>query len=181
VTLATDPVSAARDAALRHWSARAAVLIWDRLADARAHAQVGRVHDAGRRLGELQLGLVDGSSRNGSMLGNARAAFYRNAFREEPHDLAIHQVIRPDAAGELVARSAPILGRDQHADLRAAIAAAGESLRRLAASMPAAEQFSAWEARERDRLTAQTRMALSNAQIALSEAVGFLRVKPELR
>ena len=90
-----DPITAARDRDLRPWLARATVLIWDRVADARAHAGAGRMTEAAQRLEELRVGLLDDQSRTGSVLSNARAAFYRTAFREEPHDPAIHQVVRP--------------------------------------------------------------------------------------
>jgi hypothetical protein len=173
-----------RDDRLRPWVARASVLIWDRMADARAHAQVGRITEAGQRLDELRLGLLDDQSRTGSLLSNARAAFYRAAFREEPHDPDIHQVVRPDPSGELAARFSPIAGRNQYQDLRAAITAAADGLHRLAAAAgPERRQelLEDWERRERDRLIGQTRRTLSDAQVALSEAVSRIRIKPELR
>ncbi len=180
-TAATDTVSDIRERELRPWVAHATVLIWDRVADARAHARDGRITEAGQRLEELQTGLVGDPKGRGSILSNARAAFYRSAFRHRPHDPAIHQVVHAQPEGELVAQYAEILGRNQYADLRAAVDQTAESLKRLTAAGGTPEQLVDWERRERERLIAQTRRNLSDAQVALSEAISYIRIKPDLR
>ena len=176
-----------RDDQLRPWVARATVLIWDRVADARAHAEAGRMPEAAQRLDELRRGLIDDQSGRGSLLANARASFYRQAFHHHPFDPAIHDTVRPDQVGELAARFSEIGGRNQYQDVRQAIEDLGDGLKRLAAVLngPNAElrreQLSSWERRERDRLIGHMQLVLSDAQIALSEAVGRVRIKPELR
>ena len=114
-------------------------------------------------------------------MAEARSSFFKAAFREVPHDPAIHQVIRPEPLAEAVARTAPIGGRDQYADLKAAVDAAEQSLRVLAAANGSPEQFGAWQEGQRTRLLALVRRMLSDAQIALTEAISHIRVKPELR
>jgi len=187
MTAARAEIDRTRDDQLRPWVARATVLIWDRLADARAHAEAGRPVEAAQRLGELRRGLLDDQSGKGSLLSNARAAFYRHAFHHHPFDPAIHDPVRPDQVGELAARFSEIGGRNQYRDLRQAIEAIGDSLKRLQAVLTGpnaelrSEQLGSWERRERERLIGQVQMVLSDAQIALSEAVSRVRVKPELR
>jgi hypothetical protein len=169
-----------RDAELRRWTGRAAVLIWDRLADAAAHARGDNMLAAHERLNELRAGLTGGQPQ-GALLGNARAAFYRQAFHHHPHDPALHSEppLRPEPAGEMTARIAEILGRNQYRDLRDLINETGQSLDRTAAV--STELLPAWEVRERERLISAVTAALSDAQIALSEAVSHIRIKPELR
>ena len=140
---------------------------------------------AAERLEELRRGLVDDQTGKGSLLSNARASFYRQAFHHEPFDPALHDPVRPDQAGELAARFADIAGRNQYQDLRRTIEDAGTSLKRLQAVVAQdtnkADHFDLWQNRQRDRLLAHTGTALSDAQVALSEAVSRIRVKPELR
>jgi hypothetical protein len=181
------------DDALRQWTGRAAVLISDRLADARAHAEAGRWADAEHRLDELRKRLLDDQSGAGSLLSNARAAFYRSAFHLEPFDPAIHaDGIHPEPAGELAARFASIGGVNQYIEARQVLERARESLKHLAAlrqgNLPTegsaqfwSAQFDGWLRRHRDAITSHISGALSDAQISLSEAVSQIRIKPELR
>ncbi len=180
-----------RDDQLRPWLARATVLIWDRLADARAHAEAGRWPEADQRFTELRQRLLDDQSGTGSLLSNARAAFYRQAFHHEPFDGRIHaDGIRPEPAGELTARFAAIGGRNQYVEARKVLDGVKESLRHLAAVRdsddnravePWPERFDGWLRRQRDAVTEHIQGALSDAQISLSEAVFRIRIKPELR
>jgi hypothetical protein len=185
------PAELAADEALRPWVERAGRLITDRLADARAHAEAGRTFEANQRLAELRRELFDRETADGgSLLSNARAAFYRQGFHAEPFDLAIHRPLYPGQAGELAARFSLIGGRNQYLDARLLIEDAVGSLRGLASTAailrdskppehwPA--QFDGWERRQAGRLTSHFRSALSDAQMALYSAVGQLRIKPEL-
>ena len=118
-TTPVDSTAQAKDDQLRPWLARASILIGDRLADARAHAEAGRWADAEQRFDELRKRLLDDQSGAGSLLSNARAAFYRAAFHLEPFDPAIHQDgVRPEPAGELTARFAAIGGANQYIEGR---------------------------------------------------------------
>lgn len=191
-----------KDDQLRPWLARAAILIGDRLADARAHAEAGRWADAEQRFDELRKRLLDDQSGAGSLLSNARAAFYRSAFHLEPFDPAIHQDgIRPEPAGELTARFAAIGGANQYIEGRQVLERARESLKHLTAVRTAdrdvgqirspytgmtwtdgwGPQFETWFLRHRDAITSHINGALSDAQISLSEAVSRIRITPELR
>ncbi len=181
----TNDLEHTRDDQLRPWVARATVLIWDRIADARAHAEAGRMDQAAQRLEELRRGLLDDQTGKGSLLSNARAAFYRQAFHHEPFDPALHDPVRPDQAGELAARFSDIAGRNQYQDLRRAIEEMTGILKRLQAVVAQdankSERFDVWQTRERERLIGLIGTALSDAQVALSEAVSRVRIKPELR
>jgi hypothetical protein len=183
-----------RDDALQPWVARAGRLIADRLADARAHAQAGRTFEANERIAELRRELLDvDTSAGGSLLSNARAEFYRQGFRAEPFDPAIHRPLYPDPAGELAARYSLIGGRNQYLDARILIEDITGSLRGLGHtaailgdSPPAGgpeywpAQYDGWQKRQTERLTGHVRSTLSDAQMALYHAVGRLRIKPEL-
>jgi hypothetical protein len=186
-----SPAELPADDVLRPWVARTARLIADRLADARVHSEAGRTFEANSRLNELRRDLLDAPAADGgSLLSNARAAFYRQAFHAEPFDPAIHRELRPDPAGELAARFSLIGGRNQYIDGRLKIEEAIGSLRGLGDvatimrdSKPPEHwrrQYDSWQARHTEGLTAHIRGTLSDAQMSLYSAVGQLRIKPEL-
>jgi hypothetical protein len=166
-------------------------VIHDRLGDARAHAEAGRVFEANDRIAELRRRLIDDQSGEGSILSNARAAFYRQAFHAEPFDPRIHQELGPEPAGELAARFSQIAGRNQYVDTRLVIEEIGGSLRGLRDSQTIVGdakgadywqgQWDAWHKRHAERLTTHMCLTLSDAQMALHSAVGEMRIKPELR
>jgi len=179
-----------RDDQLRPWLHRAAGLIADRLADARSHAEAGRVFEANQRLAELRRNLLDDVSGQGSLLSNARAAFYRQAFHAEPFDGRIHRDVRPDPAGELAARFSQIAGRNQYLDTRLKIEEITGSMRGLGAVQAAGigyppdnwpARWDGWQKRHTEALTGHVHGALSDAQMASTEAVGRVRVKRELQ
>jgi len=156
-----------------------------RLFDARSHAEDGRVPIAIMRIGELGDDLAD-------LLGNARAAFYRRAFADHrPYlDPTIHQTtIGPLIEGEQVARTAPILGRDQHADLARHIEEARTALKLTANAhdQPGtprhdlAAVYAEWHQSHTKRLQSHMRTSLNDAQVALHHVIGRILVKPELR
>ena len=190
--MTTSDTDVAQDDALRPWLVRAGRLIADRLADARAHAEAGRTFDANQRLSELRRNLLDDQSGQGSLLSNARAAFYRQAFTDPPHDPSQHRELRPEPAAELTARFGLIGGRNQYLDARFVLEEITGSLRGLgdvATTMRNSKQpehwraqFDGWQTRSTDGLTAHMHTALSDAQAALSDAVSRVRVKggPEL-
>jgi len=172
-----------RDDQLRPWLVRATTMITDRLADARSHAEAGRTFEANQRLAELRRALLDDQ---GSLLSNARAAFYKQAFHAEPFDSRIHRDVRPDPAGELAARFSLIAGRNQYLDVRLKIEETVGSMRGLGAvqasgigyrdgTWPA--RWDGWQKRHTDGLTSHMNTALSNAQTTLTDAVGQLMVK----
>jgi len=181
----------ARDDALRPWLVRAGRLIADRLADARAHAEAGRTFDASQRLAELRRNLLDDMSGAGSLLSNARAAFYKQAFHAEPFDGRVHRDVLPDPAGELAARFSLIGGRNQYLDARMKLEEITGSLRGLGDvatiagdSKPAEHwraQFDGWQKRHTEGLTRHMHLALSDARAALTTAVSDVRVKPSVR
>ena len=143
-----------------------------RLADARAHATLGDRGTAASRLAELGDVL-------GSYLGDARAAFYHDAFPVHA-DPAIHRTdAGPSLEGERIARTAAIAGRDQQAELLGAVGMAAAEL--PAAAQAGGEALTLWEARHRDAVTRHMRTALSDSQMALYHAVGRVLVRPELR
>jgi hypothetical protein len=149
----------------------AEALIARRVADARAHAEAGRLLPAAERLTELGTALAD-------HVQNARGRFYRDAFRDL--DPAIHRYgIHPDEAGEEVARNAPIAGHEIH-HLAGPNAAAQSDLSRIAGAGPAF--FAAWEARHAGAITRHMHGHLSDAQIALWNTIRHGRLaREELR
>jgi hypothetical protein len=185
------PAELVRDDALRPWVARAARLINDRLADARAHAEAGRPFEANERIAELRRQLVDDQAGDGSLLSNARAAFYRQGFHAEPFNPAIHRQIGPDPAGELAARFALVGGRNQYLDARILLEDIVGSLRGLGDARTIVgdtkppeywrAQFDGWHGRKTAALVSHIHAALSDAQMSLYSAVEQLRIKPELQ
>jgi hypothetical protein len=179
----------AKDDALVPWLVRALSLVTDRLADARIHAASGNGGIAHARLDELDRRLLDPGV---GLLSRARTAFYRDAFslhRLYGLDPASHDLsMGPTPEGERAARTAPIAGVDQVAQLRHLIEGAREGLQLVAATDRPSDgaairgaRWGNWERSNADEIKAGIRAALSNAQIALFEAVGHLLVKPELR
>jgi hypothetical protein len=166
--------------ALRPWTARAAGMIERRLEDAQTHARGGNLPVANRRLAELLTAVA-------THISDARASFYRQAFRQhQPLDPDVHQLgLGPDHQGEAAARSAAILDRSYHAELLDVISDAQASLTSAALadqSGTAGGSFlQSWTDQNRDRLIGLTARQLSDAQIAIFEAVGQILVKPELR
>ena len=142
-------------------------------------------------MNELRRNLLDDQSGAASLLSNARAAFYRQGFRAEPFDPAIHRPLNPDPTGELAARFSLIGGRNQYLDGRLVLEEITGSLRGLGDvatimrdSKPPEHwraQYDAWQTRNTAFLTGHMHGTLSDAQIALYEAVGRIRIKPELQ
>jgi len=164
---------------LRPWTNRAAAVIERRIADARVHAAAGELPTAVRRLAELHGSLTQHVS-------DGRAAFYRQAFRQHPIDPDVHQLgLGPDHHGELAARSAQILGRHYRDELLDLVSEAQASLTSAALAdetgLHDGSFLASWQQQHRNRLAAVTAAQLSNAQIAIFEAVGQILVKPELR
>jgi hypothetical protein len=186
--LAHPPARVRADEALRPWVRRAEQVITDRLADAAAHAQLGQAFEAKQRIEELRRELLDGDG--GSLLADARAAFYRDGFEVSPFDSGMHREIGPDAEGELAARFSQIAGRNQYHDVRLQIEEAAGGLRGLASvravvgdSKPPEHwraQYDSWHRRHTGAIAGSMRQALSDAQMALYSAVGRIRIKPEL-
>jgi len=149
-----------------------------RLEDAKAHAGAGKLAVGHRRLDELTAGLSQHVS-------DARAAFYRQAFRQHHAalDPAVHQLgLGPTHEGEHAARNVAILGRSYFADLSDLVEDAKASLTSATlADQNGGSYLQSWAEQNRDRLIGLTARQLSDAQIAIFEAVGQILIKPELR
>lgn len=182
-------IKKAKDDYLVPWLVRALSLVTDRLADARIHASAGNLTAAHARLDELGRRLLDPKE---GLLARARTEFYRDAFslhRLYGLDPASHDLsMGPTAEGERAARTAPIAGVDQVAQLRHLIEGAREGLQLVAATDRPTDgasirnaRWGNWERANRDEIKSGVSTALSNAQIMLFEAIGHLLVKPELR
>jgi len=168
----------------RAWHADA--LIGSRLADARAHAERGDLPRAKERLDEL------GRSLTGA-LQDARGHFYRRAFalhRQAGLDPAVHQAeLQPTSEGEQVARDAKIFGRTLQLDITGLIADSVAALTSvvLAANDPRTvahvrgNLLGNWQGEQHRRLDGYSRRELSDAQIAIFNAVGRILVLPNLR
>jgi hypothetical protein len=168
----------------RVWHANA--LIGSRLADARAHAERGDLPTASKRLGELGYELV-------GKLRSVRVDFYRRSHalhRTQGLDPAVHQVgLQPTPEGEHVVRNAKILGRSLESNVTDLLddAAAALTSVTLSADRPATPAHTAqamwsnWETNNRKRIVGLARRELSDAQIAIHEAVGRMFVLPNLR
>jgi hypothetical protein len=171
---ATDPA----DALLAAWSARAADLVRRRLRDARAHAEAARMSDAEDRLVELGADLVH------EVLRPARSEFHRDGFTAALSDAdprVVDTTIRPTAESDRAAQTAPIAGRDQAKDIEAAVVEACSRLRLSANAEPFRGWHAGWELHHRAVLAGRIRSSLSDAQIALREAISQIVIKPEFR
>jgi hypothetical protein len=165
---------------------RAFALIDSRLADARAHAERGALQTGKARLAELAGSL-------GRHLRDARGAFYRRSFalhRQAGLDPTIHQTeLQPTPEGEKVARDAQIFGRNADLDLAGLVEDSSTALQ--SAYLSAADDrtpraaaqalWSAWENDQHERLMGFAERELSDAQIAIYNAIGRILVRPELR
>ena len=166
--------------------------------DARPTRQAGRTTEASARMAELTTSLVGTTTaiRNGlvisggGVLSDARALFYRQAFHEQPFDPAVHDDVAPEATGEVAARFSPIGGRNQHDDVRQTIGKASMTLRALSDAAKTAgpgpdafwpTAFASWQSNVTQTLTNRLHGTLSDAQMALCEAVAQVRIKPALR
>jgi hypothetical protein len=153
-------------------SRRVTELIGRRLADARAHAERGRLADANVRVLELRSGLV--GHRPGDAAGLLRRSEACSSPRTSPPgpdrpDLSV----RPDDGGRVagdVARSgvARLNGRNDWLEAIQLSAQAIADLAKVSAAsnVPACPEarsaaLAGWEARHRDRLTRWARRALA--------------------
>jgi hypothetical protein len=130
---------------------RAKYLIERRLADARAHSQIGEKAEAIARLDEL-------TGTLSAHLHDRRTAFVRAALGQT------------HAGAEHAARVTPILGRDQHADLWNTVKAAKAALRSEHLSGSDPERLRHWEQTHAAAIGRNVNVALSNAQTALNAA-----------
>ena len=173
----------AEDDLLAAWTTRGNDAIWKRLRDARSHAESGRLGDATERLDELERVLTN------DILGPARERFYHDGFAAGLLDLP-EEIRDPDVVaspdGARAARLAPIGGRDHAKTIHAAVDEAKHGLKLAAGTSwgdPATGEamHETWERRHRSALGTTVRVLLSDAQIALREAVSRIMIKPHLR
>jgi hypothetical protein len=158
------------------------LLIKRRLRAARSHADASLLVDANDALDELKEQLL-------ASLLLARQEFYTQAFPAQWSRLD-PEIVDPEKGpteeGLEQATSFPILNSDQASDLALAVERARKELM-LAAGAYAQEilmrplAYANWERTHRDAITIAAIMALSNAQVALFQAVGRLLIKKELR
>jgi hypothetical protein len=179
----TASTASPEDAALAAWSTRATDLVRRRLRDARAHAEAGRMSDAAERLDELNSALVRGVIRP------ARGEFYLDAHTTALSELdprVVDPEARPSTEGAEAAKSARIGGRDQSREVKAAVDSARLGLT-LAFARPTDDPsvrdafMRNWERRHSEAIAGTTRTLLSDAQIALREAIGKIVIRPEFR
>ena len=147
------------DRLLATWKARAVELIGHRLADARAHAEAGRMAAATVRLGELAGGLK-------RLIGDARVAFLRRVARRQGLDF--------DPEARRAVRRHPILGR-RPADAVSSLNEANRQLQTAKLVGPATAVFDAWEAHHKAFLTAVVASHLSDAQVSIDNVVALLQ------
>lgn len=174
-----DPLDRALAAHLR----TAFNLIAARLDDAHAHANRNNIPIAAIRLIDLHHALA-GPHGHG-LIGDARAAFYRDAH--DDFDESIHDPDRrhPTPEGMTAARTAPIGGIDSHRQLGLHIDQARVGLVTAMAGRadPSIRQslIDTWHSQTRDMLVGWARRTLSDSQVALNGAVSFLRLRQEFR
>jgi hypothetical protein len=142
------------------------------LIDAAVHAP-RNLAEAMSRLNEL------GEALKRHVLGPAREEFYRHAFGWAQRDLdpeLLDDSLGPSAEGAEVARSVEIAGRDQARVIDKAIEEARLrlSLASAAASLGRGDGYELWRTKHTDGLELLVRTLLSDAQIALREAVARL-------
>ena len=173
------------DAAIIPWIERTDAITRDRMSDARAHAKVGDLATATRRLTSLHHGLI--GPHGEGVIGDARAAFYRDvhdAFDPEIHDPSRRFPVPEESQ---VIRQTPINGRDAHRDLAGLIDQSRQGLTIAATSMGMMADagswtaIDTWHAQHSATIQSWARRTLSDNQMAIASAVGHLRIKPELR
>jgi hypothetical protein len=167
---------------LRQWVGKAEKLIERRLKAARSHADGSLLVDANDSLDELREDLQ-------ALLIAARSSFYKESFPAQ-WSILDPEIVDPERGpteeGLEAATSEPILNSDQASDLAVAVERARREL--MLSSGAYADQilmrpvaYKNWYMTHRDSLTLAMTMALSNAQVALYEAVGRLLIRHELR
>jgi hypothetical protein len=161
-------------------------LVGSRLADARAHAERSDLPTAKARLGELGNSLI-------VKIRDARAHFYRRSFalhRATGLDQDVHQVgLQPTPEGEHIVRNAKILGRVLEFDVDDLVRDSAASLTSVILSaehttIPASAaraMWSSWQDCHHRSLVGLAKRELSDAQIAIHEAVGRMFLLPNLR
>jgi hypothetical protein len=180
------PTRALMDAELGRRTAHADALVGWRLADARAHAQIGDLPTARQRLYGLQGELV-------GKLKDARGHFYKKSFayhRANGLDPAVHDMgLQPTPEGEEVARDAKIFDRWLEVELRDITRDSAAALTSVALAAndsrtpehAASALWSGWQTEQHRRFGGRAKQDLSDAQVALYEAVGRMFVLPNLR
>jgi hypothetical protein len=171
------------DSTLRRWSVEARTHIRRRLRDARAHAEAGRSFDAAERLAELTAAIKR------EILEPARREFYCDGFTTALSELdpgIVDPTVQPTVAGSLAAITAPIGGRDQAKAIGSSIEAARGELRFLDVvdfddPSTRSAAIDTWERRHSERIGQLVTTSLSDAQIALREAISQIVIKPEYR
>ena len=148
---------------LHAWSMRIAEFIDHRLADARAHAQRGRLAQAKERLLELRTGLVGHSPGDGAGLLRDASSPLRNRAAAH-HPIGLDRPLHRDISGQPAAADtgrgvSPTVGRS---DWLEAIQLSAQAISDLTAISTVSnsptrpeirpEAMAAWEARHRDRI-----------------------------
>ncbi len=170
-----EQITRAKDDAAHAWIDRAKTLVTRRLRDTRVHAEHGAWNDAEDRLDELSHELTERT------LSAAREQFLHDAFRVHRHTLPLGAAgndLEPTVEGVRIARTATIGTdqTDQHAELRRLVTRAKRDLRTYGGATATKAGFDAWEARHRTAIGGAVATHLSDAQIALHEAVGRLLI-----
>jgi hypothetical protein len=178
------------DEALRPHLERAWRLIDSRMADARSHARTGMFPLAAQRLVDLHHGLL--RSDGAGLVGDSFAEFYRDSWRHDPHDADLHDpaMREPVADGAMAARTAPIMGNEPAKELALHVeraryglmAATAGTVHGIAHDEPSRlAAIDTWHEQHSAVLKGWARGTLSNGQMALHAATGYLRLKPEFR
>jgi hypothetical protein len=179
---------------VRPWVARARAAITARFADARAHAERGSTIEANARLRGLTAELGGSLAKpETGLVGEARAAFYRDSFALQRRrlDPEVHDLdLAPSADDVLVAQRHPIGGRHFPLAIQDIVTDdAGRSLDMAIAvvmtgdTSPGAKQavLDTWQRKYSEKAAARVESELKTTAIALYEAVGRLMLRPEYR
>jgi hypothetical protein len=173
-----ETITHAKNARAQEWTACARKLVERRLRDARVHGQHADWRDAEDRLDELSPELT------AHTLAPAREQFYRDAFELHHRHLPIDsagQQLSPTDDGVRHARTAriPVGAKliDQHAEMRDVVTRAKRDLRTYGGVYATKAGFDAWEKRQNGHVGNTVAGHLSDAQIAIHEAVGALMVR----
>ncbi len=175
LTAGHETITRAKNATAQEWTAPRRKIVERRLRDARVHGQHGEWRDAEDRLDELSNELTERS------LAPAREQFFRDAFDLHRYHLPIdsrgHQ-LAPTTDGARDARTVRIpFGSklvDQYAEMRETVTRARRDLRTYGGVHATKASFDAWEKRQTTHIGNAIAGHLSDAQIAIYEAVGAL-------
>ena len=193
-----DAADKLRLQAIAPWVRRANREIARRVADAAAHAERPSTRaNPGRhlitpieRLADLRECLVGSGETNiRGIIPDARAAFYRMAFRQTMPDAIRDASALPTRYGETQARTVSLFGLSLFAEIQPVFLSAINGLKTTLHmiqtqdmnSQQRSDAMDTWETMTRNKIQQAVMGMLSDAEVAIMNLVGRQMIRPEFR